>query len=173
MAAKRKAPDPEREYLDARGVAARIGIKLGSISSYRSRGEMPEPDAYFLKHPLWLASTIDEWRKGSRTRRPQYRRRTGRKTPRRVETETLWEAPPRLEASGPASRNGAQAPPRLGPVDAEEARALAAAVRGAGFYCTTADVLELAERAATPALPRERELLRQRIIAKRRELAAH
>lgn len=43
-------------------VAAHLGVEPGTVSSYRVRGQMPEPDARIGRAWVWLPSTIRSWR---------------------------------------------------------------------------------------------------------------
>lgn len=176
----------EPEYLDARGVATRVGVKLATIHVYLSRGDMPLPDMVWYGRALWLVSTIDEWRrlKGKprvrgikrrhRPRVPDMSRR--RRQPPKLAAESSSSPPlregrpaPRKGSKAGASSDGASSRRTKRRVSEDEARELAAAVRAAGYHCTSADVLELI------GVPRfelegERELLRQRIVAQWRLL---
>lgn len=160
-----------RLYVDEERLAERIGLKRQTVIEYISRGSLPEPDAHFLGHRLWLVETIDEWQaaRGKAIRRP-------RKPPAKAaapEPEELWEAPPRLlplqrelEPKGTSERAFDGPPPEV--VPAEEALALALAVREAGYFCTSEDVQALLAYRGPGLADRDRELLRQRIIAKKR-----
>lgn len=48
-------------------VAERLGLTMGTVSAYRSRGKMPEPDLQYGRTPLWKPETITAWR-SSQTR---------------------------------------------------------------------------------------------------------
>jgi prophage regulatory protein len=168
----------EPVYLDAAGVAERAGLKRKSIYEYLSKGQMPEPDKIWLRHPLWLVSTIDAWR----AQRFKRGRKVARQRPKRAVTaldaDTLWQRPPKIKgerrraATSPAASEArAQGAPLVSGVSAQEAKRLAAAIREAGFHCTAADVHTLVV-SPPGTLDHERELLRQRVLAKRRELQA-
>ena len=43
-------------------VAEHLGIKRDTVASYRSRGQMPEPDRYTGRTPWWHPETIRAWR---------------------------------------------------------------------------------------------------------------
>lgn len=54
----------EDEWMNTTEVAAYLGIRVGTVSSYRNRGEMPPPDETHGKRVhLWRKSTIVEWHK--------------------------------------------------------------------------------------------------------------
>ena len=48
-------------------VAETIGVSMGTVSAYRSRGKMPAPDLQYGRTPLWKPETINAWR-ASQTR---------------------------------------------------------------------------------------------------------
>lgn len=62
------------EYLDMRGIAELLDVKLDSVHTYHTRakrhraagrprpGDLPEPDATFGRTPVWLVDTIERWR---------------------------------------------------------------------------------------------------------------
>lgn len=61
-------PDPEAEWWTTKDVAAYLGITVAAVSSYRSRGQMPEPDKTIgTRTHLWKPARIIEWH-GSRER---------------------------------------------------------------------------------------------------------
>ena len=170
----------EPEYLDTAGVAARVGVKKRTVIVYLSRGDMPEPDLVWYGVNLWLVSTIEEWRA------QWYKRRSMPRVPRTQKITTQPRSSkgrPRVVAPASSSSRGPAAAPnrRLAKRASREAerpevvsvgepiaKQVAAALRADGFYCTTVDVLELAD--AGEQLEHERELLRQRIAAKLRAL---
>lgn len=47
--------------LSVREAAARIGVQPRTISRYRTRGELPQPDEVVSGRPRWRGSTIDSW----------------------------------------------------------------------------------------------------------------
>lgn len=66
-------------YLTAEQLAQRLGIKRASVHRYRYRGDIPEPDEYAGRTPLWATASIDTWEKtrpgqGWRRRRTRQRR---------------------------------------------------------------------------------------------------
>ncbi|WP_341719897.1 helix-turn-helix domain-containing protein [Micromonospora sp. FIMYZ51] len=56
-------------------LADRLGIKRTSVHRYRSRGDIPEPDQYVGRTPLWAESSVDAWLK----ERPGHGWRKGKK----------------------------------------------------------------------------------------------
>lgn len=50
------------ELLDSAGFADVLGVKLGTLHTFRSRGILPEPDAMIGKSPAWHRSTVDAWK---------------------------------------------------------------------------------------------------------------
>lgn len=61
------------DLLDTEGVAAMLGIARDSVTRYRARGDLPEPDAVFGRSPVWRVATIREWQaqRPGRTGRPR------------------------------------------------------------------------------------------------------
>lgn len=49
------------QYLDLAAVAARLGVTYDTVTAYRSRGDMPEPDIMLGASPGWLPKTIEAW----------------------------------------------------------------------------------------------------------------
>ena len=55
-------PDPNAEYWRTSEVAAYLGVTVGTVSSYRIRGQMPEPDRTIGDRThLWTPRRIIEW----------------------------------------------------------------------------------------------------------------
>lgn len=48
-------------FLTAEQLAARLGIKRGSIYRMHTRGDLPEPAEKVGRTPLWSVATIDAW----------------------------------------------------------------------------------------------------------------
>jgi predicted DNA-binding transcriptional regulator AlpA len=48
-------------YLTSAELASRIGIKPSSVYRYRMRGDIPAPDEYAGRTPLWREKTITDW----------------------------------------------------------------------------------------------------------------
>lgn len=66
-------------FLTSEEVAQRLGIQRSSVHRYRVRGDIPEPDDYAGRTPLWAEASFTAWlnerpghgwRKG-KTRPPQ------------------------------------------------------------------------------------------------------
>jgi predicted DNA-binding transcriptional regulator AlpA len=49
------------EYLDRNEVASRLNVAPSTVSGWASRGQMPGPDRYVGRSPLWLLTSIMEW----------------------------------------------------------------------------------------------------------------
>jgi len=43
-------------------VAAYLGVYRSTVTAYRSRGQMPQPDGYVGRSPWWRPETIRAWR---------------------------------------------------------------------------------------------------------------
>ena len=54
-------PDPEAEWWTTSDVAAYLGVALGTVSTYRARGQMPAPDKTIGRTRVWRPSRIIEW----------------------------------------------------------------------------------------------------------------
>lgn len=52
-------------------VARECSLSMSTVSAYRARGLMPEPDTQYGRTPLWRPETIMAWRKGQRRRVPK------------------------------------------------------------------------------------------------------
>lgn len=50
------------ELLTLTDVAKTLGLTMGTVSAYRARGKMPEPDLQYGRTPLWKPETIKAWR---------------------------------------------------------------------------------------------------------------
>lgn len=48
-------------YLTSDQLADKLGIKRGSVHRYRTRGDIPQPDEYVGRTPLWKETSIDAW----------------------------------------------------------------------------------------------------------------
>lgn len=56
------APDPKAEWWSSSDVAAYLGVRLGTVSTYRARGQMPTPDLTIgSRTHLWKPATIIQW----------------------------------------------------------------------------------------------------------------
>lgn len=161
--------EPEPEYLDATGVAARIGVKRKTIWEYVRRREIPEPDLWYLGKRLWLVSTIDAWRK------QRYMRRHKR-PPLDQPDVTVPRRPPRMSTARPGARMqrrprsarkrtsvGALEKPASCSISETFAAEVALELRAAGLTCTTADVMVLVDH-DDGELDHDREVLRKRVV---------
>lgn len=158
-------PQPYLEYLDVLGVAEHTGLKRDTIYVYLARGSMPEPDMIWLRHPLWLPETINEWRSH------RYERRKTAAIPRsrkiRRPDQRRHKPPPKVRAK-PPSKGGALPTPGASSVAPEIAKQVAAALRATGVHCTTDDVIALANYDGD--LDHERQKLKHRIDARLRAI---
>ncbi len=61
------------DLLDTEAVARVLGIRPESVTRYKARGDLPQPDMMFGRSPVWRAETIREWmvRRPGRTGRPR------------------------------------------------------------------------------------------------------
>jgi 8-oxo-dGTP pyrophosphatase MutT (NUDIX family) len=57
-------PDPDAEWWNTSDVAAYLGVKIGTISAYRLRGQMPAADLIVGRTQLWKPARIIEWHSG-------------------------------------------------------------------------------------------------------------
>ncbi len=166
--------EEEPEYLDVDGVAHRIGVKRKSIFRYVERKEIPEPDLVWLGVKLWTPNTIDQWRAMKsmpRHKRPMIVRQdheppgSGR-PPRLAKAVRARTALPKGKKDKRTSRKsssvGALRKPAVSSVSAEQAGEIAARLRSEGDYCTTADVMVLAD-ADPEGLEHERVQLQRRV----------
>ena len=49
------------EWLTSKEFADKVGLSKSTIKTYRYREEMPEPDEYFNRTPVWKKETIEAW----------------------------------------------------------------------------------------------------------------
>jgi len=54
-------PDPHAEWWTTSDVAAYLGVSVGTVSTYRARGQMPPPDTTLGRTRLWKPSRIVKW----------------------------------------------------------------------------------------------------------------
>jgi len=54
-------PDPSAEWWTTSEVAAYLGLRVATVSSYRMRGQMPEPDMTLGRTHIWHPSKIIAW----------------------------------------------------------------------------------------------------------------
>lgn len=50
-----------KDYLDPAAVAQLAGVSRETIHRYRVRGDIPEPDDYVGRTPVWREATIKAW----------------------------------------------------------------------------------------------------------------
>lgn len=55
-------PDPDAEWWTTTDVAAYLGVAVATVSAYRSRRQMPEPDQTLGRTRLWRPQRIISWR---------------------------------------------------------------------------------------------------------------
>lgn len=55
------SPDPGLEWWTTSDVAAYLDVRVGTVSSYRIRGQMPEPDQTIGRTHIWRPQRIIEW----------------------------------------------------------------------------------------------------------------
>jgi len=55
------APDPEADWWTVKDVAAHLGVSVHTVSSYRSRQQMPAPDRVIGRTPVWRPARIIDW----------------------------------------------------------------------------------------------------------------
>lgn len=55
-------PDPTKDWWITKDVAAYLGVKMGTVSSYRKREQMPPPDQTVGRTHMWRPKTIMRWR---------------------------------------------------------------------------------------------------------------
>ena len=48
-------------YLTSTELADKLGIRHTSVYRYRVRGDIPDPDEYVGRTPLWKETTIAAW----------------------------------------------------------------------------------------------------------------
>jgi 8-oxo-dGTP pyrophosphatase MutT (NUDIX family) len=82
--------DPAAEWWTTSDVAEYLGLRIGTVSSYRQRGQMPPPDRTFGRTHLWHPRTITDWQ----GRRP------------RVGDARAEAAPPAAKAVAAAASSG-------------------------------------------------------------------
>lgn len=54
-------PDPQAQWWTTKDVATYLGLRIGTVSSYRQRGQMPEADETIGRLHVWRPTTIIEW----------------------------------------------------------------------------------------------------------------
>lgn len=54
-------PDPDVEWWTTTDVATYLGVRVGTVSTYRKRGQMPAPDLTVGRTHMWRPGRIIEW----------------------------------------------------------------------------------------------------------------
>lgn len=54
-------PDTTAEWWTTSDVAAYLGVKVATVTNYRKRGQMPEPDATVGRTHMWRLSRVVSW----------------------------------------------------------------------------------------------------------------
>jgi predicted DNA-binding transcriptional regulator AlpA len=54
-------PDPAAEWWTTTDVAAYLGVRVATVSTYRKRGQMPAPDMTLGRTHAWRPARIIEW----------------------------------------------------------------------------------------------------------------
>jgi hypothetical protein len=54
-------PDPAAEWWTTSDVAAYLGVRVATVSTYRKREQMPAPDLTLGRTPAWRPARIVEW----------------------------------------------------------------------------------------------------------------
>ena len=54
-------PRMSDEQLTVSEVAARLGLAVSTVQTYRRDGRLPSPDGYLGRTPWWRPATIDVW----------------------------------------------------------------------------------------------------------------
>ena len=57
-------PDPDAEWWTTTDVAAYVGVRVATISTYRNRGQMPAAEMVLGRTPAWHPATIIGWQAG-------------------------------------------------------------------------------------------------------------
>jgi predicted DNA-binding transcriptional regulator AlpA len=55
------SPDPDSEWWTTSDVALYLGVQVATVSGYRNRGQMPEPDMTLGRTQAWKPATIIAW----------------------------------------------------------------------------------------------------------------
>lgn len=58
------SPDPGSEWWTTSDVARFLGVRVATVSTYRKRGQMPEPDLVVGRTPAWKPQRIIVWHAG-------------------------------------------------------------------------------------------------------------
>ncbi|WP_155245988.1 helix-turn-helix transcriptional regulator [Salinispora arenicola] len=54
-------PDITAEWWTTSDVAAYLGVKVATVTNYRKRGQMPEPDATIGRTHVWRPRRVMTW----------------------------------------------------------------------------------------------------------------
>ena len=54
-------PDRDAEWWTTTDVAAYLKVQVGTVSTYRARGQMPPPDMTVGRTHMWRPATIISW----------------------------------------------------------------------------------------------------------------
>lgn len=54
-------PDPGAEWWTTSDVAAYLGVRVGTVATYRKRGQMPAPDLTLGRTHVWRPAHIVSW----------------------------------------------------------------------------------------------------------------
>ena len=57
-------PDPAAEWWTTTDVAAYLGVRVATVSTYWKREQMPAPDMTLGRTRAWRPATIIEWHEG-------------------------------------------------------------------------------------------------------------
>src|SRR3954451_19844181 len=85
------AVDAGAEWWTTTEVADYLGVRVGTISSYRQRGQMPPPDRTLGRTHLWRPSTITQWQQ-RRARMGDGAAEEGSPQQGAVETASAWRS---------------------------------------------------------------------------------
>jgi predicted DNA-binding transcriptional regulator AlpA len=61
MEAMTSPPDPDAEWWTTSDVAAYLGVRGATVSTYRKRGQMPAPDMMLGRTQAWKPARIIDW----------------------------------------------------------------------------------------------------------------
>lgn len=57
-------PDPSADWWTTSDVADFLGVRVSTVSTYRARRQMPQPDLTVGRTHMWRPSTITTWHEG-------------------------------------------------------------------------------------------------------------
>ncbi|MFD0596174.1 helix-turn-helix transcriptional regulator [Catellatospora coxensis] len=58
------APDPAAEWWTTSEVAAYLGVQVATVTNYRKRDQMPQPDLTVGRTHMWKPSRVIAWHEG-------------------------------------------------------------------------------------------------------------